>query len=264
MAGVNVVPITTKAEEGFNLPAIEEIEKLVTNRTKAIMINNPSNPTGKVYTKEEIFLIRDLAIRHNLYIISDEVYREFVYDGLEYVSFGSIKELEDRVIIIDSISKRYSACGARIGCVVSKNKDIIYQILKLCQSRLCVATLEQLGAAKLVDVSKSYMEEVYEEYNKRRMVVFDALNNMEGVICKIPKGAFYVTAKLPVDDAEDFAKWLLSDFDVNGETVMVAPASGFYSTEGMGKDEVRISYVLKIEDLEKAMNVIKEGLKAYK
>ena len=262
-AGVNVIPITTVAENGFDLPSFEEMEKLITNKTKAILLSNPGNPTGKVYTKDEVHRIKDLAIKHNLYIVADEVYREFVYDGLEFVSFGQLEDIQDRVIITDSISKRYSACGARIGCVASKNKEIIWQILKLCQSRLCVATLEQVGAAKLVDVSKQYMEAAFEEYDKRRMIVYNALQEMDGVLCKLPKGAFYVTAKLPVDNAETFARWLLTDFDVEGETVMVAPAEGFYATKNMGRDEVRISYVLKEEDLVKAMNVIKEGLIAY-
>ena len=262
-AGVKVVPITTTAENGFDLPELEEMEALITNRTKAILLSNPGNPTGKVYTMNEINRIKDLAIKHDLYIIADEVYREFVYDGLEFVSFGQLEEIEDRVIITDSISKRYSACGARIGCVATKNKTITKEIMKLCQSRLCVATLEQIGAAKLVEVSKDYMKAAFEEYDKRRKTVFNALQNMEGVLCKMPKGAFYITAKLPVDNAETFARWLLTDFDVDGETVMVAPAEGFYATKGMGRDEVRISYVLKEEDLIKAMNVIKEGLKAY-
>ncbi|MBV1758558.1 MAG: pyridoxal phosphate-dependent aminotransferase [Dethiosulfatibacter sp.] len=262
-AGVKVVPITTTAENGFDLPDLKVMEALITNRTKAILLSNPGNPTGKVYTKDEINRIKDLAIKHDLYIIADEVYREFVYDGLEFVSFGQLKEIEDRVIITDSISKRYSACGARIGCVATKNKTITKEIMKLCQSRLCVATLEQIGAAKLVEVSKDYMKAAFEEYDKRRKTVFNALQNMEGVLCKMPKGAFYITAKLPVDNAETFARWLLTDFDVDGETVMVAPAEGFYATKGMGRDEVRISYVLKEEDLIKAMNVIKEGLKAY-
>ncbi len=261
--GVKIVPIPTVAENGFDLPDATAIEKLITDRTKGILVANPGNPTGKVFTKEEVYRIRDLAMKHDLYILADEVYREFVYDGMEFVSFGQLKEIEDRVILTDSISKRYSACGARIGCVATKNKRITKEILKLCQSRLCVATLEQVGAAKLVDVSKEYMQEAFQEYNKRRMVVYNALNDMEGVLCKLPKGAFYVTAKLPVEDAEDFARWLLTDFHIDNETVMIAPAEGFYATKGMGRDEVRISYVLKEEDLVKAMRVIKEGLLAY-
>ncbi len=262
-AGVKVVPITTKAEDGFKLPDKDTINKKITNRTKAIMLSNPGNPTGAVYSKEEIDTIKQIALENDLYIIADEVYREFVYDGLDYISFGQIEEIKDRVIITDSISKRYSACGARIGCIASKNKDLISQILKLCQSRLCVATLEQVGASKLVDVSQDYMKEAFNEYKKRRDVVYNALQEMDGVMCKKPKGAFYMIAKLPVDNAEDFVKWLLTDYDLNGETVMFAPAEGFYATKGLGRDEVRISYVLKEEDLIKAMNILKEALKVY-
>ncbi|MDW7667878.1 MAG: pyridoxal phosphate-dependent aminotransferase [Bacillota bacterium] len=262
-AGVKVVPITTKAEDGFALPSKSEIEELITGKTKAIMLSNPSNPTGKVYTNEEMDIIKDIAVENDIYIIADEVYREFVYDGLEYKSFAQMKEIEDRVILTDSISKRYSACGARIGCVASKNKQVTKEVLKLCQSRLCVATIEQVGAAGLIKVSKDYMQEAFKEYDKRRNLVFDALQNMEGVMCKKPKGAFYITAKLPVEDAEDFVRWLLTDFDVDNETVMFAPAEGFYATEGMGRDEIRISYVLKEEDLNKAMNILKQALIEY-
>ncbi len=262
-AGVKVVPITTKAEDGFALPSKSEIEELITGKTKAIMLSNPSNPTGKVYTNEEMDIIKDIAVENDIYIIADEVYREFVYDGLEYKSFAQMKEIEDRVILTDSISKRYSACGARIGCVASKNKQITKEVLKLCQSRLCVATIEQVGAAGLIKVSKDYMQEAFKEYDKRRNLVFDALQDMEGVLCKKPKGAFYITAKLPVENAEDFVRWLLTDFDVDNETVMFAPAEGFYATEGMGRDEIRISYVLKEEDLNKAMNILKQALIEY-
>lgn len=263
-AGVNVVPITTLAEEGFDLPSLEKMEILITEKTKAILLSNPGNPTGKVYTKEEIHRIKDLAVKYNLYIIADEVYREFVYDGLEFISFAQLKEIEDKVIIIDSISKRYSACGARIGCVASKNKMITKNILKLCQSRLCVATLEQIGAAKLVDVAKEYMSEAIVEYDKRRKIVYNALQKMDGVICKMPRGAFYVIAKLPLSNAEEFVRWLLTDFDVDGETVMLAPAEGFYATKGMGINEVRISYVLKEADLISAMNILEKGLEVFK
>jgi aspartate aminotransferase len=262
-AGVKVVPITTKAENGFNLPSKSEIEELITGKTKAILLSNPSNPTGKVYTEEEMNLIKEIAVENDIYIIADEVYREFVYDGLEYKSFAQLPEIEDRVILTDSISKRYSACGARIGCVASKNKKVTKEVLKLCQSRLCVATIEQVGAAGLIEVSKDYMKEAFIEYDKRRNIVFDALQDMEGVICKKPKGAFYITAKLPVENAEDFVRWLLTDYDIDNETVMFAPAEGFYATEGMGRDEIRISYVLKEEDLKKAMNILKQGLIEY-
>lgn len=263
-AGVKVIPITTRAEEGFHLPKKETILSLITDRTKAILLSNPGNPTGVIYTLEEVNMIRDIAKENDLFIIADEVYREFVYDGYKYISFAYLEDIKDRVIIIDSVSKRYSACGARIGSIASKNKELIRQVLKLCQSRLCVATIEQIGASELVNVPDNYFQEVVEEYRKRRDVVYEALSNMEGVICKKPHGAFYVIAKLPVENAEDFVKWLLSDFDVNNETVMVAPAEGFYATEGLGKDEIRISYVLNENDLKKAMNILKEGLIEYK
>lgn len=262
-AGVKVVPITTKAEEGFKLPNKEKIESLITPKTKAILLSNPGNPTGAIYSKDEVYMLKDLAKEHDLFIIADEVYREFVYDGFEYISFAHLNDISDRVIIIDSISKRYSACGARIGSIASKNKQLIKQILKLCQSRLCVSTIDQIGAKELVNVPENYFKEVVDEYKKRRDIVYNALNDMEDVICKKPHGAFYVIAKLPVENAEDFTVWLLRDFDLNGETVMLAPAEGFYATEGLGKDEVRISYVLNEDALRKAMNIIKEGLKKY-
>ncbi len=263
MAGVNVVPITTKAECGFHLPEKEEITKLITPKTKAILIANPGNPTGAVYTKDEIYMLRDIAKEHNLFIIADEVYKEFVYDGLEFMSFAHLDDISDRVILTDSISKRYSACGARIGCIASRNKDLMKQVMKLAQGRLCVATIEQIGAANLINVPDSYIEEVKQEYWKRRDVVYDALKDMEGVVCEKPHGAFYVIAKLPIKDAEDFVVWMLNEFDVNNETVMMAPAEGFYATEGLGKDEVRISYCINAEDLKKAMNILNEGLKVY-
>lgn len=262
-AGVNVVPITTKAEDGFHLPSKEKIEKLITPKTKALLLSNPGNPTGTVYTKEEIYMIRDIAKENDLYIIADEVYREFVYDGFEYISFGQIDDIADRVIITDSISKRYSACGARIGSIACKNKDLMKEILKLCQSRLCVPTIEQIGAAALINVTDEYFEEVVEEYKKRRDIVYNCLQEMDGVLCKQPHGAFYIIAKLPVENAEDFVVWLLREFDVDGETVMMAPAEGFYATEGLGRDEVRLSYVLNENDLKRSMEIIKKGLEVY-
>lgn len=260
--GVNITPITTRAEEGFKLPSKEKIEALVDTKTRAILLSNPGNPTGAIYTKEEIQNICDIAKAHDLYIIADEVYREFVYDG-DYTSFGNIKEVEDRVIIVDSVSKRYSACGARIGSLASKNDDLMKNILKLCQSRLCVPTLEQVGAAELYKVEKSYFEEVNAEYKKRRDIVYGALKEMNGVICKEPKGAFYIIAKLPVDNAEKFVIWMLEEFDLNGETVMFAPAEGFYATEGLGVDEIRMAYILNEKDLASAMNILEAGLAAY-
>ncbi|WP_425449772.1 pyridoxal phosphate-dependent aminotransferase [Dethiothermospora halolimnae] len=262
-AGISVVPITTKAEDGFKLPNKETIQKLISDKTKAILLSNPGNPTGAIYTKEEIYMLRDLAKENDLFIIADEVYREFVYDGFEYMSFAHLEDISDRVIITDSISKRYSACGARIGSIASKNKDLMKEIIKLCQSRLCVPTIEQIGAAALADLGKEYFDETVEEYRKRRDVVYDALSNMDGVICKKPHGAFYIIAKLPVEDAEDFVVWLLKEFDVNNETVMMAPAEGFYATEGLGKDEVRLSYVLNEKDLKKAMDILEKGLEVY-
>ncbi len=261
--GVNVVPITTKAEEGFHLPSTEIIESLVTPKTRAILLSNPGNPTGVVYSKEEIHTLVKIAQDNDLYIISDEVYREFVYDNLDYTSFANIKEIEDRVIIIDSVSKRFSACGARIGAVLSKNKKLISQILKLCQGRLCCPILEQIGAVKLYDVSDDYFKAVLTEYEKRRNIVYESLNEIPGVICKKPTGAFYVIAKLPVENAEDFVIWMLKDFHVSNETIMLAPAEGFYATPGLGKDEVRIAYILNEDDLKKAMEILKIALEKY-
>lgn len=263
-AGVRVVPITTKAEDGFKLPSKDYIVSKITEKTKAILLSNPGNPTGAVYSREQIEMVKEIALENNLYIIADEVYREFVYDGLEYTSFAQLDGIDDRLILTDSISKRYSACGARIGCIASKNKELVNQIMKLCQARLCVATIDQIGAAALVDVSSSYMQAAFDEYQKRRDVVYDALKKMDGVICEQPKGAFYIIAKLPVKSAENFAKWMLTDFEHNNETVMVAPAQGFYATPGLGEDEIRISYVLKKDDLEEAMKVLAIGLDEYK
>lgn len=263
-AGVKVIPITTKAENGFKLPTKEEMQAKITPKTKVFMLSNPGNPTGAVYTKEDINKVKELALENNLFIIADEVYREFVYDGLEYISFAQIEELEQNVILTDSISKRYSACGARIGCIVSKNKGFMGEIMKLCQGRLCVSTIDQIGAAKLADVSPDYMKGVFTEYQNRRDIVYGALKQMDGVICEEPKGAFYIIAKLPIKNAEDFVKFMLTDFDLDGETVMMAPAEGFYGTPGLGTDEVRLSYVLKPADLIAAMKCLDAGLKAYK
>ena len=261
---VNVVPITTKAENGFHLPNKEEIVKSITPKTKAIMFSNPGNPTGCIYNREELEMLAEIAVEHNLWIISDEVYRGFAYDGLEAISFGNIEGVEDRVILVDSVSKRYSACGARIGCVASKNQEFIKEYLKLCQSRLCVPTLEQIGAAALYELPDSYVEEMKNVYDKRRNIVFNTLKDIDGVVCEKPTGAFYVIAKLPVENAEEFVIWMLEEFDLNGETAMLAPAEGFYATDGLGIDEVRIAYILNEEDLAKAMNILKEGLKAYR
>lgn len=260
---VGIKPITTKAEDGFHLPSKEEIVSRIDEKTRAILLSNPGNPTGVVYTDKEIQMIADIAKENNLWIIADEVYREFVYDGLEYTSFGNVKEIEDRVLIIDSVSKRYSACGARIGSIASKNKDLMAQILKLCQGRLCVPTLEQVGAVELYKTPVSYFKEVNEEYKSRRDVLYKGLMEIPGVICEKPTGAFYVVAKLPIKDAEKFVIWMLKEFNLDGETVMMSPAEGFYATEGLGKDEVRLAYVLNKEDLAKSMQVLKAGLEKY-
>ncbi|RQD67201.1 MAG: pyridoxal phosphate-dependent aminotransferase [Tindallia sp. MSAO_Bac2] len=260
---VKVAPITCKAEDGFHLPDKKTIEESIKPRTKAIMLSNPGNPTGVVYSKEEVQMIAELAVEYDLFIIADEVYREFVYDGMSFISFGHIKSIQDRVIIVDSISKRYSACGARIGSIASKNKELIKQILKLCQVRLCVPTLEQIGATQLYKTPSAYLQKVNKEYAKRRDIVMNTLNEVSGVICKKPAGAFYVIAKLPVDDAEKFVMWLLKEFDHEGETLMLAPAEGFYSTYGLGKDEVRIAYILNSEELKRAMKILTIALESY-
>lgn len=260
---VNITPITTKAEEGFHLPSKEKIQSLITSKTKAILISNPGNPTGTVYTKKELYMISEIAKENDLWIISDEVYREFVYDGLEYTSFGNIKEVEDRVIIIDSVSKRYSACGARIGSIASKDKTLIAEILKLCQGRLCVSTLDQVGSVELYNTPSSYFTEVNNEYKNRRDVLYNELIKVKGVICKKPAGAFYIVAKLPIENAEDFVIWMLTDFNKDGETVMACPAEDFYATPGLGRDEIILAYVLKEDDLHKAVIILKEGLEKY-
>ena len=263
VASAKMVPYLTKAEEGFHLPPKEVIESKITDKTRALMISNPGNPTGTVYTAEELRMLGDIAKEHDLFLIADEVYREFVYDGLKYTSALTLKDIEDRVIIVDSISKRYSACGARIGLVASKNKNLIYNIMKLCQSRLCVPTVEQVGAAALKDTPESYFIETRKEYQKRRDILMDGLKKIPGVVCQKPTGAFYIVAKLPVADAEDFAKYLLTEFNKDGKTVMVAPAGGFYATPGLGKDEVRISYCLNCDDLKDAMDLLKAAVEEY-
>jgi len=263
ISGVTAVPIPTSADNGFKLPDTSVIESKITPKTKAILFSNPGNPTGTVYGSEDMEKLKNLALKHNLFIIADEVYKEMVYDGLKFTSFAQIDGISERVIITDSISKRYSACGARIGCIVSKNKEVMRQILKLCQGRLSVATLEQVGAAALAKVSPKYMQDVVVEYENRRNVVYKALTEIEGVKCQKPGGAFYIIAALPIDDADDFCQWLLTDFSIDNETAMFAPASGFYAAKGSGKNEIRISYVLEEASLKKAMNILKEALKVY-
>lgn len=260
---INVKSVTTVAENGFHLPSKDEILAKIDDKTSAILVVNPGNPTGCVYTKEEVRMIADIAKEKDLWIIADEVYREFVYEGLQYTSFGNMKDVEDRVIIIDSVSKRYSACGARIGSIACKNKKFMAEVMKVCQGRLCVATIEQLGAAALYDTSASYFKEVNDEYRKRRDVLYEELMKADGVICEKPMGAFYIVAKLPVENAEDFVAWTLKEFRRDNETVMCTPAEGFYSTPGLGKNEVRLAYVLKEEDLRRAGQLLKEALEEY-
>lgn len=262
-AGGKVVPITTKAEEGYHYAKREQIEPLITDRTRAICCINPGNPTGTVLTMDEMKLIGEIAKEHDLWIIADEVYREFAYDGRTAVSFGQIPEIEDRVIIIDSVSKRFSACGARIGFLISKNTELIQNVMKIAQGRLCVSTVDQVGSAALFRLPASYYDEVKAEYCGRRDVVYEELMKIPGVVCQKPGGAFYMTAKLPVDNIEDFLMFLLTEFDDNGETVMFAPAEGFYATPGLGKDEMRIAYVLKKEDMRRGVELIRLGIEAY-
>lgn len=260
---IEVKSVTTFAENGFHLPPKEDILAKVDDKTSAILIVNPGNPTGCVYSKEEVQMLADIAKEKDLWIIADEVYREFVYEGLEYTSFGNIKDVEDRVVIIDSVSKRYSACGARIGSIACKNKHFMAEVMKVCQGRLCVATMEQLGAAALYETPKSYFKEVNDEYKRRRDTLYDELMKADGVICEKPMGAFYIVAKLPVENAEDFVAWMLKEFRRDNETVMCTPAEGFYSTPGLGKNEVRLAYVLKEEDLRRAGQLLKDALEEY-
>ena len=256
--------VRTCAEDGFHLPSREIIEKSITKKTKGYLFSNPSNPTGVVSTKRELDDIAYLAKKHDFFVISDEVYREFVYGDRKAISFGTYNDIAENVVIIDSISKRFSACGARIGCVISKNKEFMEAIFKECQTRLSVPTLEMIGASALYDLPPDYFEATRKEYDNRRKILFEELTKMDGVFMREPEGAFYVLAQLPVKDAEDFAIWLLKDFNIDNETVMFAPAEGFYATEGLGKNEIRMCYVLDSKDLKKAMRILKEGLIKYK
>lgn len=262
-AGGKVVPVTTKAEDGYHYAKREQIEAAITPNTRAICCISPGNPTGAVLTLDEIKLIGDIAKEHNLFIIADEVYREFAYDGREATSFGMIDEIADNVIIVDSVSKRFSACGARIGCIVTKNAELYNGLMKICQGRLCVSTIDQVGAAALYRLPASYYEEVKAEYCARRDVVYDELMKIPGVVCQKPGGSFYMTAKLPVDNIENFLMFMLEEFEDNGETAMFAPAEGFYATPGLGKDEMRIAYVLNQADMRRAVELIRLGIEAY-
>ena len=261
-AGIKVVPITTYAENGFHLPPDEVIEKAITGRTRGIMYCNPNNPTGTIFTADEINRLKNIVLKHDLYLLADEVYREYIYEG-EYISIMSLDGISDRAIMLDSISKRFSACGARVGNLVTKNRDVYTAALHMGQARLCSPTLEQVGAAAAYDLGKEYFNKMTDEYRRRRDVVFEGLMNIEGTVCINPGGAFYVMAKLPIDDAEEFAAFLLTDFEHDGKTVMVAPGPGFYATPGMGKSECRIAYVLNTDDLKDAMDLLKRGVEAF-
>lgn len=262
-ADVIVKPVASSIESGFALPSVSEFEKQITPKTKGIMICNPGNPTGRLYTKEELEALSGLVKKHNLFLLSDEVYREFCYDGNEYVSVMHLSGIENNVILLDSVSKRYSACGARIGAMISKNKEVMSAAIKFAQARLSPPTYGQIGAEAALETPQSYFDEVKLEYVARRDYLIDALNSMEGVYCPKPSGAFYCIAKLPIDNSDKFCQWLLESFNYNSQTVMMAPATGFYSTPGAGTDEVRIAYVLKVEDLKAAMECLAEGLKVY-
>jgi len=262
-SGVNVIPVISTIDEGFALPPISAFEKLITPKTKAILICNPGNPTGYLYSKEEILQLSEIVKKHDLFLIADEVYREFIYDGEEHYSIMNVPGLEENAIMIDSVSKRYSMCGARIGCIVSKNKEVMVASMKFAQARLSPPTFAQIASEAALETPQSYFDEVITEYKDRRDTLINELQKIEGVKVATPKGAFYCIAKLPVKSADDFAQWLLESYDFNGETVMVAPAAGFYSTPGVGLDEVRIAYVLKKEDLIRSVEILGEALKTY-
>jgi len=262
-SGVKVVPVISTIDEGFALPPISAFEKLITPKTKAILICNPGNPTGYLYSKDEILQLAEIVKKHDLFLIADEVYREFIYDGEEHFSVMNVPGLEEHAIMIDSVSKRYSMCGARIGCIVSKNKEVMATAMKFAQARLSPPTYAQIASEAALETPQSYFDDVITEYKDRRDTLIEELQKIDGVKVATPKGAFYCIAKLPVKSADDFAQWLLESYDFNGETVMVAPAAGFYSTPNVGLDEVRIAYVLKKEDLIKSVKILKEALIAY-
>jgi aspartate aminotransferase len=262
-AGVKVVPVTAKIENGFALPPVEEIRAKITSKTKAIVICNPGNPTGYLYTEAELNALAEIVKEHDLFLFADEVYREFCYDGAKPMSVLNLPGLEKNVIMIDSVSKRYSMCGARIGCLVSKNADVMAAALKFGQARLSPPTIDQIAAEAALDTPKSYFEDVVKEYVARRDILVEGLNNIEGVFCPKPSGAFYCVAKFPVDNAEKFCQWLLEDFSFEGATVMMAPANGFYSSKDSGLQEARLAYVLNQDSLRKAVTCLDEALKVY-
>ena len=262
-ADITVKPITSSINNGFALPSISEFEKLITPNTKAILICNPGNPTGYLYTKDELNALKKIVLKHDLFLIADEVYREFTYDGKKHTSVLEINELDQNTILIDSVSKRYSMCGARVGCMVTKNKEVLETALKFAQARLSPPSLGQVAGEAALNTPKSYFTEVIDEYVNRRNLLIEGLNKIDGITCPKPSGAFYCIAQLPIDDADKFAKWLLEEFSWNNKTIMVAPAQGFYSTPEIGKQQIRIAYVLNVEELQNAITIIEEALKIY-
>lgn len=262
-SGVVIKPITSSIANDFALPSIEEFEKIITPKTKGIVICNPNNPTGYLYSKEELFRLAEIVKKYDLYLYSDEVYREFCYDGHTHFSAMNLPGLEQNVIMLDSVSKRYSMCGARVGWLITKNKEVICTAMKFAQARLCPPSFGQIAAEAAIETPQSYFKEVYDEYILRRNFMVSELNKIPGVYCPNPKGAFYAVVKLPIDDSDKFSQWILEDFEYNKQTVMVAPATGFYNTKGLGKNEVRIAYVLKIDDLRNAVETLKHALEVY-
>jgi aspartate aminotransferase len=262
-AGLNVVPVASSIESGFALPPVEEFEKKITSKTRAIVICNPGNPTGYLYSQEELEQLREIVLKHDLYLFADEVYREFCYDGAIPFSVMNLKGIEENVIMIDSVSKRYSMCGARIGALITKNKEVMSAALKFGQARLSPPTVDQIAAEAALDTPQSYFDDVVSEYVARRNIMVDGLNSIPGVFCPKPSGAFYCVAKFPVDDAEKFCQWLLEDFEHEGQTVMMAPASGFYATPGLGANEVRFAYVLNTDDINHSMDCLEKALEQY-
>jgi len=262
-ANVNIIPLTLDVEKGFRLPSTAEIEAKITPQTRAILLCSPNNPTGTVYTKEEISRVVDLVLKKDLFLIADEVYNEFIYDGAHHTSVLEFEEVRDRTIVIDSISKRFSCCGARVGAVITRNPEIYEAVLKFAQARLCPPTMEQKAALAAYQIGREYFAAIRQEYQRRRDVLYEELKKIPGITMHKPQGAFYIIIRLPVKDSEHFVRWMLTEFELEGETVMVAPASGFYATPEKGRDEVRIAYVLKEEDLKRAIHVFREGLKKY-
>ena len=262
-AGIKIKPVTSTIENGFALPPIIDFEKQITPKTKGIVICNPGNPTGYLYSKAELEQLAELVKKHDLFLFADEVYREFCYDGAKPFSTMNLKGIEEHTILIDSVSKRYSMCGARIGALITHNKDVLKAVMKFAQARLSPPTLAQIASEAALDTPQSYFTDVIEEYVERRNIMVDGLNRIEGVVCPKPKGAFYCIAKLPIDNSDKFCQWLLEDFEYGNQTVMMAPASGFYASKGLGKNEVRIAYVLKKDNLRKAVKCIEEALKVY-